>query len=412
MPVCPVSRSVRHRAPIIGAVFLCAVSCAAWADDGVPGVETNAAVTEDTNGVSNAAAYNKAAETAYQQNDYLGAQSLWEKAAAAGSVDAEYSLGLLYDFGRTGNQNIGEALRWYRAAAEKGHATAALNVAILYDSGRGVPRDANAAAYWYTKAADLGQSRAMYNLGQLYENGDGVPRNDRTALSWYERASKSGLTAANERAAGLRTRIQQSASNGAVVQVSLSTPPSTTLTAEKPVVEKPAVEKSVVDKPIDAKQAERIFELGDRYARGNDVARDDAKAVDLYRAAADAGFAPAQNNLAFMYGEGRGVKQDDGEAVKWYRRAAEQEYPPAITSLGMMYQSGRGVEKSDARALVLYAKASSRGYAPATANLGAMYAEGNGVAQDNQTAAFFINMAKDQPRTGSGIYVSPPGAVQ
>ena len=43
-----------------------------------------------------------------------------------------------------------------------------------------------------------------------------------------------------------------------------------------------------------------------------------------YRKAADQGLADAQDNLGDMYADGRGVAKDDAQAVAWYRKAADQ----------------------------------------------------------------------------------------
>ena len=66
------------------------------------------------------------------------------------------------------------------------------------------------------------------------------------------------------------------------------------------------------------------FFLGRAFARGEGVPRDDARAVELYRKAAEQGHAKAQNNPGSMFVQGLGVTRDETEAAKWSRRAAEQ----------------------------------------------------------------------------------------
>src|SRR5690349_14435704 len=66
------------------------------------------------------------------------------------------------------------------------------------------------------------------------------------------------------------------------------------------------------------------YVLGVRYAEGNGVSQDYLKAAELYRKAADRGYAPAQYSLAYLYENGLGVTQDLAEALSWYRKAAEQ----------------------------------------------------------------------------------------
>ena len=69
------------------------------------------------------------------------------------------------------------------------------------------------------------------------------------------------------------------------------------------------------------------------YDEGRGVARDDRKAVEWFRKAANQGHAFAQNNLGWMYKEGRGVARDDRKAVEWYRKSANQGHAYGQTTL-------------------------------------------------------------------------------
>lgn len=102
----------------------------------------------------------------------------------------------------SGEDAAPRAFELYRRAAEAGLPAAEFNVAVMLDSGRGTAADMTQAATWYARAATHGNQRAAYNLGQLYENGQGVPRNVDLARAWFK---ASGLAAAQERIAGLRT---------------------------------------------------------------------------------------------------------------------------------------------------------------------------------------------------------------
>lgn len=72
-----------------------------------------------------------------------------------------------------------------------------------------------------------------------------------------------------------------------------------------------------------------LFEAAQLHERGIGVARDDAKAADLYCRAARLGDAEATVRLAFMYANGRGVAQDDGIAVALFRHANGVQSQPA-----------------------------------------------------------------------------------
>ena len=65
------------------------------------------------------------------------------------------------------------------------------------------------------------------------------------------------------------------------------------------------------------------------YVRGEGVEADYTEARELFRKAAESGFANAQYDLGMMLLEGMGGTQDRDEAEKWFRMAAEQGYREA-----------------------------------------------------------------------------------
>ena len=102
------------------------------------------------------------AEKYEKEGKIIGAKEWYEKAAAKGSIEAMYNLGLFYD-------KNGESLKakeWYEKSAAKGKIKAMYNLGVLYeDEG-----DKEKAKEWYEKAAAKGSMEAMNNLGLLYEN--------------------------------------------------------------------------------------------------------------------------------------------------------------------------------------------------------------------------------------------------
>ena len=108
---------------------------------------------------------------------------------------------------------------------------------------------------------------------------------------------------------------------------------------------------------------------------------------------AEAGNAGAQCRLGNMYAFGEGVPKDDAEAAKWYRKAADQGHAQAQNSLGLMYAFGEGVPKDDAEAVKWFRKAADQGIAQAQYNLGVMYYEGRGVPKDAVEAYAWFNLA-------------------
>jgi TPR repeat protein len=81
------------------------------------------------------------------------------------------------------------ALREIRPLAEQGDADAQYYLGVLYDFRKGVPQDFAMAREWYEKAAAKGHAGAQNNLGGLYEFGHSVTRNDVLAYMWYSLAA-------------------------------------------------------------------------------------------------------------------------------------------------------------------------------------------------------------------------------
>lgn len=105
-------------------------------------------------------------------------------------------------------------------------------------------------------------------------------------------------------------------------------------------------------------------------------------AVKEFRAAAEAGDANCQFNLALMYEQGIGVSKDEKEAVAWYRKSAEQGNSNAQFNLGVLHENGRGTAVDFAEANQWYRKAAVQGDALAIGNLGMLYLRGDGVDVD------------------------------
>jgi TPR repeat protein len=99
-----------------------------------------------------------------------------EKKAAGGNVQAQYTLGLMYEQGYGITQDKSRAALCYRKAAEKGHVQAQYRLGYLYYHGQGVPRNLRQAAEWYAKAAEQRDVPAQADLGNMHLVGESVPK--------------------------------------------------------------------------------------------------------------------------------------------------------------------------------------------------------------------------------------------
>jgi TPR repeat protein len=158
-------------------------------------------------------------------------------------------------------------------------------------------------------------------------------------------------------------------------------------------------------------------QIGATYYLGEGATQSYTEALKWYQKAADGGDAEAQNNVGSMYESGRGVEQNFAEAAKWYRKAADQGQAVAQHNLGVLYSNGKGVPQNDAEALKWYRKAADQGNVKGQVSLGFMYYTGKGVAQDYGEAAKWFRDGADlgdlvaQKNLG-GMYYKGEGTPQ
>jgi TPR repeat protein len=131
------------------------------------------------------------------------------------------------------------------------------------------------------------------------------------------------------------------------------------------------------------------FELGLCYQDGTGVARNDARALTLIRAAAMAKYAPAQHEMGMLYEHGHcGLAKSAEHAVAFWKLSAAQGLPTSQYNLGICYDEGTGgLAKDEAKAAALWALAANQGMPDAKFNLGNCYMEGSGVERDHKKAA-------------------------
>ncbi len=114
------------------------------------------------------------------------------------------------------------------------------------------------------------------------------------------------------------------------------------------------------------------------------------------RAAAMAGDAAAEFEVAARFAEGHGVPPSNEEAAHWLDRAAQQGLALAQFRLGGFYEKGIGVKKDLVMARDLYTAAAGKGNGKAMHNLAVLYAEGINGPADYRTAAQWFHRAADR----------------
>jgi S1-C subfamily serine protease len=130
----------------------------------------------------------------YNEDDFKEAK----KGAESGDVEAQLTVGIMYDLGQGVPQNFTEALKWYTQAANKGNPIAQNNLGVMYLNGSGTAQNFVDAAKWISLAANQGYAKAQMNLGFLYADGHGVPRNPLNSMVWLRKAAEQGDSVAEE----------------------------------------------------------------------------------------------------------------------------------------------------------------------------------------------------------------------
>ena len=97
------------------------------------------------------------------------------------------------------------------------------------------------------------------------------------------------------------------------------------------------------------------------YRHANGIAKDDKKAVVLFKKAVEQNNAAAKRNLAIHYFEGVGIEKNEQIALRLLSESAEQGDIDAQTKLAKRYKNGEGVKKSVDDAIYWYNRAAEKG---------------------------------------------------
>lgn len=84
--------------------------------------------------------------------------------AKSGDLDAQYSIGTMYDVGEGIEENEEKAIEWYLKAASQGHAQAQYMMGMMYETSEHLSNDAHQSLEWFQKSAAQGNSDALGHL--------------------------------------------------------------------------------------------------------------------------------------------------------------------------------------------------------------------------------------------------------
>jgi TPR repeat protein len=126
---------------------------------------------------------------AFNRGDLPGAMVLYERAAEAGSAEAQVRLAYLLDYAEDNDR----AVHWYRAAAEQAYPEGLAGLAAMYAKGEGVAQDSTRARELFEKAGETGHAGAIRVLISAYEKGGLDVEKDATqAAYWRDKQASLG----------------------------------------------------------------------------------------------------------------------------------------------------------------------------------------------------------------------------
>lgn len=241
-----------------------------------------------------------------------------ERAAAAGHPFAQLDLAQRFLYGWSGGQpDIPRAVELLKASAKQDCSKAHVVLSRMLLEGKLVARDPKAGVEHLRAAAELGNPDAAGELGVLLASGTDVAADPVEAVLWFEKAvarnhSSSALNLANMclRGQGCPQNFNKAA--------------------------------GLYRKAIKlGRYAQAQWRLGSLHESGRGVEQDPFEASELYRQAAEQGFAPAQFSLALLYSRGVGLVRNDQKAVEWFEKAAKAGHVQSCLNLSLLALRGR-----------------------------------------------------------------------
>jgi TPR repeat protein len=356
------------------------------------------------------------------------AASLWyRELAAQGDVDAKYNLGMMNEVGWSIPVDIKKAVRWYREAAKQGHVEAQLRLGMLYYLGLGTKKSILKGQSWIRKAAKqdhkfaktlnatlfvedapsaLDQNSVLGKVRKIYlQDQDQAISRLHKLVKAAQRKSTSQLQAKEETTIRERREVRAVVGQAGVTK-GMSLAKKEELERIESVVpefiEKKSVEENrtlvrgnIATIRLQAKKgrASAQYNLGRMYELGIKVPVDKAKALVLYKKAANQDYADAQYRLAISMLYGKSAGRDDRRGRKWLSLAADNGHQTAQNLLANMAdQENFGAGNS--LALSWYLDQAVSGNAKAALSLGKIFEHGWGISSDLHEATKWYKHAR------------------
>lgn len=294
----------------------------------------------------------------------------FEKAKALGNMMACVKLGLAYDKDGFAGTDYAKAVSYYREAYENGSADGACCLACMYENGWGVEQNAQKAFELYKYAADHGSARGMAKTGMMLHDGDGTQKDVTLAIEYFEKAKAAGRADADDLLAFVYKNINSpDVDSKKAFEFNLQRAGKGDVEAQYHVYE---AYWNGVGVEEDHEKANRW--LKNAADSGHTISQalmgfhemifgDASTAVQYWEKASAAGHLKAMNDLAEVYLDGAdGVPVNKARAIELYKKAADEGFGEAQGALGVCYATGNGVPKNDYEAFRWFSMAASAAF--------------------------------------------------
>ncbi len=248
--------------------------------------------------------------------------------ATAGDVLAQHYLGYCYVEGLRVTSDPAEGEKWYLQAMKSGYLASANNLGLLYQRGLLGTKDHAKAISHFQYAAERGHVLSHLNLGSLYET-EAEPVK---AFGHFEQAAEAGNSEAM-----VKLYFQYWRGNGVTRD----------RTKAMEWLRKSAAAKNPWAECLMGYQCEQVEWVGQ--GREHHLTKPDLHgALRWYRRSAAQGWAGGQYYLGLMYLKGEVVAQDEVRGLELIRAAADQDHDYALRELADLYARGVGEPRNEA----------------------------------------------------------------
>ncbi|CAB4417956.1 unnamed protein product [Rhizophagus irregularis] len=250
-------------------------------------------------------------------------------------LNAQFRIAYCYDKGVGIETNKIKAFKLYNIAAEEGHDTAQNYLGYLYMKGEVPEMDSKKAVYWFQRAVENGNKFAYDNLAICYELGIGTNKDETKAFELYEKSAEKGYINAKFHLGycyvnGIGTKInkekgfelyREAAEKGNLNEMNIP---------EDYYKNKEGLAKDLNEVSYwYQKSAEEydnelaLYKLGEIYELGKGVSKNEARAFDYYKQAAEKGCIYGKYKVGKYFFSGIIVEINKEKAYNLYKDAAE-----------------------------------------------------------------------------------------